>query len=126
MDKTHVINKIFGIARKLSYVELVDEQPTDPIQFEVPDSMKIGALFSLKEDIRDDDRLGEDVLNELVVDVSLVEEAELDEEGEVINDGTVRFTFPNLTRHDYNGDRYELDRGSVEIAPEAIEEEMLN
>lgn len=111
--KTPVINNIYGVVRQNDYVELdMDRGPSDPIRLKVEDSKKLGAIYNLKGDIRKDSHLPEGTVDEVVVDVSK------------IDDDTVSIEFPNLTRDDYDGSKYELDRG-VNVKASTLEEEML-
>lgn len=113
MDTTQVINNIFDLVRKYSYVNIVDGNSDDPIQLEVSDSMTMGAIFNLKNFISKDSDLQDGTVDEIEVDVSPK------------NEDVNVITFLNLTRGDYSGDRYEVGQSEVEITPGAIKEEMM-
>lgn len=85
MDKTETINAIYEACRLHSWIELVtDNHPTEPIQVKVSSTMLREGIEVLQE------KIGEPEAQDVPV---------------TIHENVI--TFENLTRRDYDGERYE-------------------
>lgn len=85
MNKSDIINSIFGACRLHSWMELVSTKIYEPIQVQVDPLMLPEAIDVLREEI------GEYRADDIPV---------------TIEDNVI--TFENLTREDYDSSRYEV------------------